>query len=109
MHLQTIICRPLAAVALLAIFASGIAWAEPARQLAATCTGCHGTDGHAQGSIPALAGRPAPELLGLLTEFRSGSRPSTIMGQIAKGYSEAQLRLITGYFAAQPKTAGQGS
>lgn len=74
-----------------------------ARNLAATCTGCHGTDGHARpdATMPVLAGVPAPELMQKLREFRSGTRPATIMPQIAKGYSEAQLELIAAYFAAR--------
>jgi len=74
-----------------------------ARNLAATCTGCHGTDGHARpdATMPVLAGVPAPELMQKLREFRSGTWPATIMPQIAKGYSEAQLELIAAYFAAR--------
>jgi cytochrome c553 len=59
--------------------------------------------------MPALAGRPAAGLLQLLAEFRSGARPSTIMQQIAKGYSDEQLRLIAGYFASRPTPPQEGS
>ena len=74
-----------------------------ARNLAATCAGCHGTDGHARpdATMPALAGVPAAQLMQTLREFRSGTRPATIMHQISKGYSEAQLELIAAYFAAR--------
>ena len=73
------------------------------RGLAATCANCHGTDGRAvQGSsVPALAGLPAADLLQQLRAFRDGSRPATVMQQIAKGYSEAQLQQLAAYFAAQ--------
>ena len=33
--------------------------------------------------------------------YKSGDKPASIMHQIAKGYTEAQLDLIAGYFAAQ--------
>jgi cytochrome c553 len=72
-----------------------------ARDLAATCTGCHGTDGRSAGAIPALAGVPADVLMQKLAGFRSGERPATIMHQIAKGYTDEQLRLIAVWFAAR--------
>ncbi|HEY6896118.1 MAG TPA: cytochrome C [Rhodocyclaceae bacterium] len=100
-------CGLLLVAALMALPA--LAAQDTARNLAATCTGCHGTDGYARPGMPALAGRPAEGLLQLLAEFRSGARPSTIMQQIAKGYSEEQLRLIAGYFASRPAAPGAGS
>ena len=72
-----------------------------ARDLAATCTGCHGTDGRSAGTIPALAGVPADVLMQQLTDFRSGERAATIMHQIATGYTDEQLRLIAVWFAAR--------
>lgn len=75
------------------------------RGLAATCANCHGTNGHtASGSaVPGLAGMPREYMLRQLAAFRDGSRPATVMHQIAKGYSQAQLDQIAGYFAAQKK------
>lgn len=74
-----------------------------ARNLAATCTGCHGTEGHARpdATMPVLAGVPAGQLMEKLQAFRRGTRSATIMHQISKGYSEAQLELIAAYFAAR--------
>ena len=37
-------------------------------------------------------------------EFKRGARPATVMHQIARGYTEAQIGLIAGYFAAQSAT-----
>ena len=73
------------------------------RSLAATCANCHGTDGRAVGgsTMPTLAGMPREQLLTQLKAFKAGSRPSTIMSQLAKGYTDAQLEQIAGYFAAQ--------
>ena len=74
-----------------------------ARSLAATCANCHGTDGRARGEVmKPLAGMPAERLLALRAGYRSGSEPATVMQQIARGYSDAQLRLIAAYFAAVP-------
>src|SRR5205085_1366270 len=76
-----------------------------ARSLAASCANCHGTDGRALPGSPvaALAGMPADYLLQQLRGFRDGSRPATVMHQIAKGYSEPQLQQLATYFAAQKK------
>jgi sulfide dehydrogenase cytochrome subunit len=75
--------------------------AHLARNLAATCANCHGTDGQARGEMRPIAGVPAEALLAMLNGYRSGAIPATIMHQITKGYSDEQLRLIAGYFAAQ--------
>ncbi|MBY0269029.1 MAG: cytochrome c [Burkholderiales bacterium] len=72
-----------------------------ARSLAATCFACHGTDGRSVGGVPpSLAGQNRDYLLKQLQEFRDGKRPATIMHQHAKGYTDEQLNLIAGYFAA---------
>ena len=74
-----------------------------ARNLAATCANCHGTNGRAvPGSgLDSLAGVAKDITLQKLADFKSGAKPASIMQQIAKGYSDAQLELIAGYFAAQ--------
>ncbi|MBL8419544.1 MAG: c-type cytochrome [Dechloromonas sp.] len=74
-----------------------------ARNLAATCANCHGTNGKAvQGSgIDALAGIEKARTLQKLADFKSGTRPASVMHQISKGYSDEQLDLIATYFAAQ--------
>ena len=73
------------------------------RNLAATCANCHGTNGHAVkgAGLDALAGVPKDKTMQKLMEFKAGDRPATIMHQIAKGYTDAQLDLIAAYFAAQ--------
>jgi sulfide dehydrogenase cytochrome subunit len=74
-----------------------------ARNLAAVCANCHGTDGHARGDlIKPLAGMPADRMVTALAGFRSGARPATVMHQIAKGFSDDQVKAIATYFAAQP-------
>jgi len=80
-----------------------VAIAQEAAQWAGTCAFCHGTSGHSVGVTESLAGMPKDELQRKMKEFRDGARPSTIMGQIAKGYSDAQLEQIAAYFAAQKK------
>lgn len=75
--------------------------ANYARNLAATCFTCHGTDGRSVNGVPpSLAGQNKDYLLKQLHEFRDGKRPATIMHQHSKGYTEEQLVLIAGYFAS---------
>jgi cytochrome c553 len=71
-------------------------------RLAATCTGCHGTNGATAGTaLPSLAGQSKEALLASLQAFKSGSRSATIMTQITKGYSDEQLAQLAAFFAAQ--------
>jgi len=72
-----------------------------ARNLAATCANCHGTNGQARGDMKPLAGQSAEKILAAVADFKSGAQPATIMHQISKGYTDEQMRLIAGYFAAQ--------
>lgn len=75
------------------------------RSLAATCANCHGTNGKTvDGSaVPALAGMPNDYMVAQMKAFQSGARPATIMHQLAKGYSDAQIAQMAAYFAAQKK------
>ncbi|GAB3766208.1 hypothetical protein GCM10028796_25060 [Ramlibacter monticola] len=75
------------------------------RTLASNCAQCHGTDGRtAPGSaLPSLAGQPRDYLLAQLQAFKAGTRTSTIMQQLARGYSDAQLEQLAAFFAAQRK------
>ena len=75
--------------------------AHLARNLAATCANCHGTNGNARGDMKPLAGVPADKIVAMLADYRSGNQPATIMHQIAKGYTDEQIKLIAGYLAAQ--------
>ncbi len=69
--------------------------------LAANCANCHGTKGNAQGAMPSLAGLKASYISEQMRAFRDGKRPATIMHQLSKGYTDAQIDAMAGYFAAQ--------
>lgn len=99
-------------LALCALAASPLSQAQTApaqalytRSLAATCANCHGTDGRAvQGSsVLPLAGMDKTYLAAQMRAFKTGTRPATVMHQISKGYSDAQIDILAGYFAAQKK------
>ena len=77
----------------------------PLRSLAATCAQCHGTAGRPpEGSlVPPLAGLAEAYTIEQMAAFKTGNRPATVMTQLAKGFSEAQVRRLAAYFAAQPR------
>ncbi len=71
------------------------------RSLAATCASCHGSEGRSiNGSaIVSLAGMPRDYMLKQFKAFKDGSRPATVMHQIAKGYTDQQVEVLAIYFS----------
>jgi cytochrome c553 len=74
------------------------------RNLAAGCAICHGTEGRAvtKDVIP-LAGLPKEHIVTQMKAFRDGTRPATVMHQIAKGYNDAQIDALAAWFAARKR------
>lgn len=94
---------------LMALFAGGVAFSasalaqEPtyAAMMANTCNGCHGTNGVSAGpNMPHLGGVPANYMVDQMKQFKSGERPSSVMGRLAKGYSDEDFTAMAKYFAA---------
>ena len=73
------------------------------RSMAAACAACHGDQGRAQPGMLPLAGVNKAELLKKMTAYKAGVMPSTIMQQLAKGYSDEQLDALATYFSSQKK------
>ena len=92
-------------------FAAALAFAplasaqDSGRNLAAACAICHGTQGKPPAGAPVipLAGLPRDHIASQMRAFRDGSRPATVMHQIAKGYNDAQIDAMAAWFAAQPR------
>jgi cytochrome c553 len=78
---------------------------EGVRSMASACSMCHGTDGRpvAGSSVAELAGRPAGEIVQAMAQFKAGTRPATIMHQIARGYTEAEVAALADYFSRQTR------
>lgn len=82
--------------------AAQLAAAPTATMLADTCAGCHGTDGSSSGpATPTIAGLSAEYFKTTMEEYKKDDRKSTIMGRIAKGYTDKEIKLMADYFAAQ--------
>ncbi|MGD0431625.1 MAG: sulfide dehydrogenase [Acetobacteraceae bacterium] len=71
-----------------------LAAASPPPPGASSCSGCHG-------SASPIAGRDAKDMTEALIAFRSGARPSTVMGRITKGFDTDELSAIAAWWAAR--------
>ncbi|MEO5343113.1 MAG: c-type cytochrome [Gammaproteobacteria bacterium SHHR-1] len=82
---------------------SGATFAAPSgAMLGNTCAGCHGTNGNSVGpASPTIAGMDTEVFIDAMTTYKDDSRPSTIMGRLAKGYSEDEIAAMAEYFAGQ--------
>ncbi len=78
--------------------------AAQARNWAASCAACHGTNGQAQPGMISLAGVPQEVIAQKMLDFKAGRLPAaTIMHQLAKGYTDDEINAIAAHFAAQKK------
>lgn len=86
-----------------AMLAQGPARADTASAavLANTCFSCHGTDGRSAGAMPTIAGKSEAFIVEKLTAFKAGSLESTVMGRIAKGFSDAEIAALAKFFAGR--------
>ena len=66
---------------------------------ATMCSGCHAPAG-SSGFMP-VNGRNAADLSASMEAFRSGERPSTVMGRLMKGFSPVEIQAIAAWIAAQ--------
>jgi sulfide dehydrogenase cytochrome subunit len=96
--------RRIIAITALAAAAFSVNAQESGRNLAAACAICHGTAGRAvtKDVIP-LAGLPREHIATQMRAFRDGQRPATVMHQIAKGYTDAQIDAMAAWFASQKR------
>ena len=69
-------------------------------QLAGACQGCHGVGGQGGNGIPAIARqRSRAELIAMMEAFRTNQNPSTVMGRIARGYTDAEITALAAHYA----------
>jgi sulfide dehydrogenase cytochrome subunit len=51
--------------------------------------------------MPVIAGLSETYLTQVMRQYKSGERPSTIMGRLAKGYSDAEIDDMAAFFGSQ--------
>jgi cytochrome subunit of sulfide dehydrogenase len=93
------------AAALACLAPAAFAQDAGARNLAASCAICHGTQGKPAPDAPLipLAGLPQDHIATQMRAFRDGKRPASVMHQIAKGYTDAEIEALAAWFAAQKR------
>ncbi|TAG79550.1 MAG: cytochrome c [Betaproteobacteria bacterium] len=102
--------RFLASVFAAAFFASGAIAADVnagGAKAKEVCAACHGQDGNSTDpNNPRLAGQWRDYLEKALRDYRSGERKNAIMAGFAKGLSDADIRNLAAYYAAQKSVLG---
>lgn len=68
---------------------------------AASCSGCHASQGRVDTAVPPLFGRTASDIVAQMKAFKAGRRPSTVMDRIAKGFTDAEIQAIANWYALQ--------
>ena len=68
---------------------------------ASSCSGCHPTSATVNTPVPRILDRKPDEIVAAMLAFRSDERPSTVMGRIAKGFSDDEIRAIAVWLAEQ--------
>lgn len=91
------------ALILSVVASTAAAQSTDVRYIAANCANCHGTDGQAAAGagLPGLAGLSVTYFTEQMNAFKTGKRQGTIMHQLAKGYTDAEIAQMAAYFAAQ--------
>jgi sulfide dehydrogenase cytochrome subunit len=103
MRMQTPLTRLPAAMLLAACWLASPAAHAQAPLVAEGCLGCHGPNGTGSNPVPAIAGRDARDLQAMLLAFRANERAATIMGRVARGYTEAEIAAVSEHFARLPR------
>jgi sulfide dehydrogenase cytochrome subunit len=87
----------------LSLSSTAIAESVTPSMLANTCAGCHGTNGQSSGaSIPTIAGLGAEYFVQIMQSYKDGKAISTIMGRLAKGYTDDDFKAMAEYYTKQP-------
>ena len=64
------------------------------------CMECHGSDGQGAGAFPRLAGQRYGYIVQQLTYFHNGTRVNSLMNQIAKNITVAQMKDVAAYLSS---------
>lgn len=91
-------------LSLLALLAAPPAMANtPVELLAGGCQGCHGVAGAGSNGIPMIMrAQSRDDFITAMRAFRDNQREGTVMGRIARGYTDAEIAALAAHFARQP-------
>jgi len=73
------------------------------RNMAAACSGCHGTYQGAHDGVAPLAGGSKDDFVRRMQDYKTGRKQANLMHQLAKGYTDAQIEQLGSYFASLKK------
>jgi sulfide dehydrogenase cytochrome subunit len=88
----------------LAMIMAGLSGASMAQTeqalLAGSCQGCHGVAGAGAQGIPAIHHTMARnDFIAAMQAFRANRREATVMGRVARGYTDAEFVALAAHFA----------
>src|SRR4051794_5793979 len=96
-------------LSLLFLLLAAPAWSADAPAGAIACQACHGANGISAGATtPNLAGQKADYLAGQLAAFKRGDRKHEVMQSIAGQLSDADMKALAQYWAAQSPALAEG-
>ncbi len=91
---------PMALSCLLFAAAPALAQAPDPVVLAGACQGCHGIAGQGGHGIPQIKdAHGRAEFVSLMQAFRTNQREATVMGRIARGYTDEQVAVLAAHYA----------
>jgi len=67
--------------------------------LSLSCASCHGTDGKSTKITPYIAGMGKNYMYQTLLDFKYGKRDGTMMQKHTKGFTDAELEMVSEYFS----------
>lgn len=75
---------------------------------ALSCSGCHPPNTSVDTPVSPLVGFYGSSIAMAMKAFR-GRRPATVMGRIARGFSDEEIKAIEAWYVAQPAVTDAGS
>ena len=67
---------------------------------ATSCSGCHAMS-RTTTPVPRIYGRPAATIIASVAAFRAGTKPSTVMDRIVKGFTDEEMTAIAAWLETQ--------
>lgn len=76
--------------------------AQRGEMLSQSCFACHGPRGGSVAlAVPSIGGQGGVYLVTAMMNFKEDKRPSSVMGRIAKGYTDPEIMEIAQYLSSQ--------